>query len=129
MEKCFDYTGMRILLTEDNNLFAEMIAEILTLCHASVQRAVCGEEAVELLGCEKEPFDAVLMDVHMPGMGGFEAARAIRALAGREKLPVFAMTAGGDAERANAMAAGMNGFLPKPFEIEAFDRAMMLAHA
>ena len=125
----FCYTGLRVLLTEDNALCADIVSELLTICHASVRLAMSGEEAVRLIEEGSEQFDAVLMDVQMPGMDGYETTRAIRATGKGAGLAVFAMTAGGEAERQRALDVGMNAFLQKPFEMARFDQALMCMYA
>lgn len=113
-----DFYGMRLLLTEDNALCAEIMTELLTLCHARVSCVHSGEEAVRKVSEDEEGYDAVLMDVQMPGMNGYEATRAIRSLSRGAKIPVFALTASSrEADRASAMKAGMNAFLQKPLEV------------
>ena len=125
-----DLSGMRILITEDNLLSAEIIAEQLLLRHATVTCARSGEEAVRLVGETQAGFDAVLMDVQMPGMDGYEATRAIRATGCGAGLPVFAMTAANDeGERRHALDAGMNAFLPKPLQMSMFTQALRIAYA
>lgn len=125
-----DYTGKRFLVTEDNMLIGEIIAELLTLCHATVSRAGSGEEALRMIGEAEEAFDAVLMDVQMPGMDGYEATQAIRARETKTHLPVFAMTASTqEGDRLRAFAAGMDAYLQKPLEMSAFDQALRVAWA
>jgi CheY-like chemotaxis protein len=82
-----------------------------------VSCAGSGGEA--LLAVEHDRFDAVLMDLHMPDMDGFEATRRIRALPGNQALPIIALTAAAlQQDRANAQAAGMNAHLAKPIDPE-----------
>jgi len=120
-----DYTGKRFLVTEDNALLGELMEELLTLCHATVLRAGSGEEALRMIGEFKGAFDAVLMDVQMPGMDGCEATRAIRAGERGTHLPVFAMTASAqEGDRLRALDAGMDAYLQKPLELNMLDRAL-----
>ncbi|MCA9772204.1 MAG: response regulator, partial [Myxococcales bacterium] len=108
--------SLRILLAEDNPFNQEVAIEFLRRHGHEVTVAHDGAEAVEKI--QGEPFDLVLMDVQMPRMGGFEATAAIREMeenAGR-RTPIFAMTAHamkGDRER--CIAAGMDGYVSKPF--------------
>ncbi|MCB0780158.1 MAG: response regulator, partial [Flavobacteriales bacterium] len=77
-----------------------------------------GREAVRMV--REQEYDLVLMDVQMPEMNGYDATRAIRGLGDRfERLPIIAMTANVmKAEVQRCIDAGMNGFIPKPFERE-----------
>ena len=118
-----DAVGLRVLLAEDNDLNAEIAAVLLEEKGMSVTRAVDGAEAVEMF--QSSPagtFDVVLMDIMMPRLNGYEAARAIRTLPGRpdgRRIPIIAMTANAFAEDVQAaLDAGMNAHLAKPIEIE-----------
>lgn len=117
-EKSLD--GVRVLLAEDNDLNAEIAQELLSMQGVLVQRAVNGQEAVEMF-CSSAPgeFKAILMDIMMPVMNGHEAARAIRS-SGRTdaSVPIIAMTANSfRADEEAALDAGMNGFVPKPVDV------------
>ena len=74
-------------------------------------------------------YDAVLMDIQMPKMNGYEATKAIRNLLGtRGKIPILAMTANAfDEDRKKALAAGMNGHIAKPFKVETMLEELKLA--
>lgn len=115
-----DLKGLRVLLAEDNDLNAEIARELLCMQGVQVSRASDGREAVELyLASDPWFFQAVLMDIRMPVMDGHEAARTIRA-SGRDDagLPIIAMTANSFKEdEAAARAAGMDGFVPKPIDV------------
>ena len=125
-----DFCGMRFLLTEDNALCAEIMTELLTLCHAKVSCVRSGEEAVRRVLEDDEGYDAVLMDVQMPGMNGYEATRAIRSLARGARIPVFALTAScQEVDRCSAKQAGMNAFLQKPLEMDVLGKALNVAYA
>ena len=123
--------GMRFLLAEDNDLCAEIAQEILGGGGASVRRAADGAQAVHLF--ESLPagtFDAILLDMQMPQMGGCVAAETIRALARADavRIPILALTAGGDAQdEREAIAAGMNACLKKPLDIVMLRDAMIRA--
>ena len=109
--------GTRILVAEDNTFNQQVVMELLRLSGASVEVANNGEEALALL--ELGEFDAVLMDVHMPVMDGFEATQKIRNLAEFAQLPVIALTAGVTQEERNlCLAAGMNDFINKPINTQ-----------
>jgi two-component system, sensor histidine kinase and response regulator len=105
--------GCKILVVEDNPTNQEVAQAILKGAGISVAAAVNGLEAVERVAAEA--FDAVLMDVQMPKMNGYEATRHIRALPGGGSLPIIAMTAHalkGDEEK--CLEAGMSGYVAKP---------------
>ena len=114
-----DLTGHRILLVEDNDINAEIARMILEQYGAEVQQAENGKIGLEAVR-EKGPdyYDAVLMDIQMPVMNGFEATKAIRALGGAysSSLPIIAMSANAYEEDVrDCLAAGMNGHIAKPF--------------
>ncbi len=113
-------SGKRILMAEDVDQNAEILADLLDLEDIHSARARNGEDAVRMFA-KSEPgfYAAILMDVRMPVMDGLEATRAIRALdhPDAKKIPIIAMTANvfdEDAER--SMEAGMNAHLFKPVE-------------
>jgi two-component system, sensor histidine kinase and response regulator len=110
--------GMRVLVVEDNLLNQEVANYVLVHAGASVDFAANGRIAVSMLADGAAQYDAVLMDLQMPVMDGFEATRAIRAL-GLDRLPVIAMTANAlDEDRRRALAAGMNDYLAKPIDVD-----------
>ncbi len=110
--------GARVLLVEDNQVNQEVAAAFLTRRGVAVTTANNGREAVAWV--QRQPFDAVLMDLHMPIMDGFEATRCIRDLPQGQKLPIIAMTAAVMQEdRDRCTAAGMADFVPKPIDPDA----------
>ncbi len=114
------HTG-RILLAEDNELNQEIAAAILGDAGFDTEIANNGEEAVNLLA-NSEPgyYQLILMDVRMPIMDGYEAARTIRALEDKElaSIPIIAMTANAfEEDKKEAIHCGMNGHLAKPIDI------------
>ena len=112
--------GMSVLLAEDNELNAEIAQTLLESEGIVVTRAANGNEAVDLyVGHPAGSFDAILMDIMMPGMDGYEATRAIRLSekADAADIPIIALTANAFAEDAKAAHdAGMNAHLPKPLD-------------
>ncbi|CDG82703.1 response regulator [Janthinobacterium agaricidamnosum] len=111
-------TGMRLLLVEDNQINQDVASCILLHAGARVTVAADGRIALDLLRAAPEQFDAVLMDVHMPVMNGYEATRAIRAM-GLSDLPIIAMTANVmDEDRSRAISSGMNACVAKPIEVD-----------
>jgi CheY-like chemotaxis protein len=111
---------LRVLVAEDNPVNAFMTVRMLELLGHTSQVVEDGARAVAAV--ESDGFDAVLMDVQMPGMDGLEATRRIRARErdqGGRRVRVVALTANamkGDAER--CLAAGADAYLAKPFELE-----------
>ena len=114
--------GMNVLLVEDNELNAEIAQTLLETEGIVVTRAANGREAVDLyVGRPAGSFDAILMDVMMPGMNGYEATRAIRLSDKPDAadIPIIALTANAFAEDAQtAHDAGMNAHLPKPLDFD-----------
>lgn len=120
--------GLYFLAAEDNEINAEILREILLISNAQCEIVENGQLAVERFANSKEgEFDAILMDVQMPVMNGYDATRAIRAL-GREdarKIPIIAMTANAFAEdEKEALNAGMNVHLAKPIDIELLNQVI-----
>ena len=113
-------TGMSVLLAEDNELNAEIAQALLESEDIVVTRAADGKEAVDLYTSRPAgSFDAILMDIMMPGMDGYEATRAIRLSekADADDIPIIALTANAFVEDAKAAHdAGMNAHLPKPLD-------------
>ena len=111
--------GVRVLLAEDNELNAEIAEFVLEQAGVEMELATNGQEALEMF-CASEPdyYDAVLMDVMMPVMGGYAATRKIRATDRPDAgLPIIAMTANAFAEdRIKAKEAGMDDHLSKPLD-------------
>lgn len=114
------FFGKRILLAEDNELNAEIAVEILDELGFMVDHAMNGRRCVDMLQRAAERYyDLILMDVQMPVMNGYEAAREVRSLPGsRGRIPIIAMTANAfEEDKRNALASGMNGHIAKPIEL------------
>ena len=107
--------GMRVLLAEDNAVNRLIVGAMLVRMGAEVIEAANGIEAIAQASREASNLHAILMDLHMPEIDGLEATRQLRAQPSTAHLPIIALTAAVlDAERAQAHAAGMNGFVSKP---------------
>lgn len=123
-----DYSGKRVLIVEDNELNCEIAVEIVGMTGASVETAVNGKEAVDMVNAaEKGYYDLVFMDIQMPIMNGYEAAAAIRNLDDQkgQLLPIIAMTANAFAEDViMAKNAGINEHIAKPINFEKLDEIM-----
>lgn len=117
-----DFSGRHVLLVEDNELNREIATAILRGYGFEVDTAENGAIAVEKVqSAAPDTYDIVLMDVLMPVMDGYEATRRIRALEdpARAKIRILAMTANAfEEDRRAAFAAGMDGFLSKPIDID-----------
>ncbi|MBO4915623.1 MAG: response regulator, partial [Oscillospiraceae bacterium] len=117
-----DFTGVKLLLVDDNEINREIATLILEEAGFSVDTAENGKEAYEKIAASKPgDYQAVLMDVNMPVMNGYEATKAIRALpeAQLASVPILAMTANAFAEdKQAARDAGMDGHLAKPIDLE-----------
>ncbi len=115
------FAGKRILLAEDNELNAEIAAEILGETGFEVEHAEDGIICVDMLNKhEAGYYDLVLMDVQMPNMNGIKATTVIRQLPDKAKAetPIIAMTANAfEEDRKKCLEAGMNGFVSKPIDI------------
>lgn len=117
-----DFGGKRVLLVEDIELNREIAEMILTEAGFVVESAPDGTDAVAMMEkAEENYYDVVLMDIQMPVMNGYEAAKAIRKLESQElaSVPILAMTANAfEEDRQEALRCGMNGHLPKPIDVE-----------
>jgi len=112
--------GTRILLVEDNPINQQVAEEILRAGGATVEVATDGDQAYRMICVEKEAFDAVLMDLHMPVMDGYAATSLIRETYGPKDLSIIAMTANAmREERQKCLDAGMNDYITKPVDVQA----------
>ena len=114
--------GLYFLAAEDNEINAEILREILAIENAACEIVENGQLAVERFAASTEgEFDAILMDVQMPVMNGYEATKAIRAMSRKDagEIPIIAMTANAFAEdEKEALRAGMSVHLAKPVNVE-----------
>ena len=112
------FQGKRILLAEDNMLNAEIAVEILREAGFEVEHACDGTECIDMLNkAEADYYDIIIMDIQMPKMNGYEAARFIRKMddAKRAKIPIVAMTANAFVEDIQkSLEAGMDAHITKP---------------
>ncbi len=114
--------GMRVLLAEDNPVNALIAVTLLKRWGVDVSKAGDGAQALEAArraAGEGQPFDAVLMDIQMPVMNGYEATRRLREDPATARLPIIALTAAALlSERQQALDAGVDDFLTKPIDAE-----------
>ena len=119
---------IRILVVEDNELNREIAKELLEDIGYLVETAEDGESAVLMIRrSDRDYYDAVLMDIQMPGIDGYEAARNIRRLFDWEhaQIPIIAMTANAfEDDMEKARGAGMNAYIAKPVDPEAVKKIL-----
>ncbi len=126
-EKSADFTGRRVLLAEDNDLNWEIASELLSSLGMELDWAENGKICVEkFLASPPGFYDAVLMDLRMPVMTGYEATAAIRALDRPDRnIPIIAMTADAFSEDIKkCLDAGMNAHVAKPIDIRELSRLL-----
>ena len=120
-EEPVDFSGKRVLLVEDNFINMEISNEILSQLGFTVEKAENGQIAVDMVSASAPGYyDAILMDIQMPVMDGYTAARAIRALDNEAlaDIPILAMTANAFAEDVQAAKeAGMQAHIAKPVDV------------
>jgi CheY-like chemotaxis protein/nitrogen-specific signal transduction histidine kinase len=118
------FRNARILLAEDEPYAQDMLEVMLGEVGLTMDIAEDGIQAVAM--AEATDYDLILMDVQMPNLNGIHATRAIRALPGRQKTPIIALTANAFAEdRARCLDAGMNDYVSKPVGIEALFETLL----
>ncbi len=117
---------LSVLVAEDNEINALLTRTLLERDGHTVRIARNGQEVLDALDEAERPADIVLMDLHMPGMDGFEATRRIRALSDeRSSIPIIALTANAMADdRQTCLTAGMDDYLSKPVAPEALARML-----
>jgi signal transduction histidine kinase len=112
-----DFSGKTILIAEDVDINREIIIALLGSTNITMDCACDGRQAVDMFAAKRGGYDLIFMDIQMPGVDGYEAARAIRALdvPNARSVPIIAMTANVFKEDIdNAREAGMNDHLGKP---------------
>ncbi len=115
------FEGKKILLVEDNEFNREITGTLLEKAGFLIDVAEEGEIAVnKVKNAPVGYYDAILMDIQMPVMNGYEAAKAIRSLEGeRSKVRIIAVTANAfESDRKQVMEAGMNSYISKPIDVE-----------
>lgn len=117
------FAGKRLLLVDDNELNMEIAQELLCETGFLVETAVNGQIAVEMVrNSAAGYYDAILMDIQMPVMDGYQASREIRSLANKDlaEIPIIALTANAfDEDKKAALSNGMNAHIAKPLDITA----------
>jgi len=112
------FSGVKVLLVEDNDISQEIAQEHLRNAGMEVALANNGKEALDILESGRT-FDIILMDCQMPVMDGYEAVREIRRKEAFKDIPILALTAHAmSGDRRKALQAGMNDYITKPFEPE-----------
>lgn len=115
------FAGRRFLVAEDNAINAEILCELLRLCGAETVLMTDGARAVQAFqNAQPKTFDAILMDIQMPEMNGYDAARAVREMdrTDAKEIPIIAMTANAFAEDVcKSREAGMNAHVAKPIDL------------
>jgi CheY-like chemotaxis protein len=120
-----DRGARRILIVDDNNDAAELLAELVRLSGHEVSVAFSGSSALREVDAFRP--DVVLLDIGMPGMNGYEVAEALRARPECAALRIIALTAWGDPEsRARTAACGFNLHLTKPAPLPALLGALAM---
>ena len=116
----YDFQNRKVLLAEDTEFNADIMTDLLGMVNMQVDWAENGKIAVEMfMQSEAGTYEVIFMDIQMPEMNGYEAAKAIRACGHKEAktIPIYAMTANTFTEDVNeAFHAGMNGHLEKPID-------------
>ncbi len=130
-EQEVSFGGKHVLLAEDIDLNWEIAYEILSAFDMQLERAVNGKECVDIF--EKSEigyYSAILMDIRMPVMNGYDATKAIRALEREDHvLPIIAMTADAFSDDArHCMECGMDAHITKPIDIKECKRILRLLH-
>ena len=125
LEDCAKHAGKTILLVDDEDFSRKYVRTVLMTQGFQTLEAANGEIALSLLNDASKQIDAVITDIHMPGMSGLEIARTLRGRPHPQgSMPVIALTARtDDAMQSEAREAGINGFLGKPVQ------AVELLHA
>lgn len=118
--------GLCFLVVDDSEINRDVAARVLGSEGASTLLAENGSAALTMLELHAATVHGVLMDIQMPGMDGYEATRRIRSAPALRWLPVVALSAGAFAsQRAQALAAGVDAFVAKPFDVDALVETLL----
>jgi PAS domain S-box-containing protein len=126
-KKLVPFVNTRVLVAEDNMINQFMVSKMLKDWNVEVEIAENGDKAISFL--KQANFDLVLMDTHMPGINGYQAARIIRMELEEpmRSVPIISLSASAfEHEQMEALSAGMNDVLPKPFEPHELHAKMLL---
>ena len=119
-DKTYDFKGKKILLADDNSINREIVIDILSFVNLQVDYAIDGEEVIEKFNnSDSGTYEAILMDIQMPKLNGYEATKKIRELNHNQarSIPIYAMTANAFTEDiVLAYSSGMNGHISKPID-------------
>jgi CheY-like chemotaxis protein len=116
---------VRILVIEDDAAIRDMLVRRLRLRGHTVAEAADGETGLQMI--RASPPDVVLLDHGLPGISGWDVARALRADPAFARLPIIALTAhAGPPSRVDALGAGCTAFLTKPVDMKALERELLL---
>lgn len=121
-KKEYYFNNKRILVVEDNPLNAEIAQTLLAMAGCEVDIANNGEKAVKIFQEQKEEYyQLILMDIQMPVLNGLEATKRIRSMEKGKTIPILAMSANDfETDRQIAKEVGIDGYIPKPIEVETF---------
>lgn len=112
--------GRRVLVVEDNDMNMQLVEYLLEEGGVDIVKATSGEEALTITR-SADPFDLILMDIHLPGMDGLSVVRAMKGDARTARVPILALTAHamrGDKDR--FLDAGCDGYISKPIDVKTF---------
>ncbi len=127
LESDYSLIGLRLLVFEDNLINEQVAQELLIKNGAYVEIARRGVDGIKLALAAYPPFDAILMDLQMPDMDGFETTRQLRAHASLQNIPIIAMTANAmDKDKEACLIAGMVAHIGKPVELDQLIRTLLI---
>ncbi|NBC81954.1 MAG: response regulator [Bacteroidetes bacterium] len=115
-------TNKSILVIEDDLVSFELLKELLEQTEAKITHVTTGHKAVEIF--DKQSFDAVLLDIKIPGIDGFELARRFKL--SRHEVPIIAQTAMAlQSDKLKCLEAGCDEYVPKPIKISELQEKLM----